>query len=132
MKRAVLDASAVLTLFLDRPGFEKVEELIMLAIAGKSSLYMSVVNWGEVYYSVWRVHGPLAANKVVAEIGQFPIELVDVDIELTKVAAAFHVEFKLPFADCFAAALGKALRADVVTCDHDFALIKSQVGGQLI
>jgi predicted nucleic acid-binding protein len=115
------------TLFLDRPSSEKTEDLIMLAISGKCSLYMSIVNWGEVYYSIWRVNGLQAAKQVAAEIGQFPIEVINADIALTKIAAAFHVEFRLPYADCFAAALGKTMQADVVTCDQDFALINSQV-----
>lgn len=58
MKRIVLDASALMTFFENRPGAGKVEELLQLAVDGKRELLMSVVNWGEVYYSVWRVKGP--------------------------------------------------------------------------
>ena len=54
MKRVVLDASALMTFFEDRPGAAKVEELIAQATEGKCELLISVVNWGEVYYSVWR------------------------------------------------------------------------------
>jgi predicted nucleic acid-binding protein len=132
VKRAVLDASAILTFLLGRSGAEKIEELITLAITGKQLLFMSVVNWGEVYYSIWRTNGLQAAKQVAAEIGQFPIEIVDADIELTKIAAAFHAEFRLPYADCFAAALGKIKQAVVVTCDRDFALVKGPLNIQMI
>lgn len=127
MKRVVLDASAVMTFFENRPGADKVEELITLAIAGKRELMMSVVNWGEVYYSVWRAHGQQKAKQIAAEAGQLPIEVVDADFEITKLAASFHAEHKLPYADCFAAALGKLHKAVVVTSDRDFSLVQRQV-----
>lgn len=127
MKGIVLDASAVMTFFENRPGADKVEELITLAIAGKRELLMSVVNWGEVYYSVWRAHGPKMTKQVIAEIAQLPIEIVDADFEITKIGASLHAECKLPYADCFAAALAKRNKAVVATSDRDFSLVQQQV-----
>jgi predicted nucleic acid-binding protein len=127
MKRVVLDASAVMTFFEDRPGAAKVEELIARAAEGKCELLMSVVNWGEVYYSVWRAKGPGMARKIVAEIDQLPIELVDAGYELTKLAAELHAEHKLPYADCFAAALAAERKASLATSDTDFAKIERRL-----
>lgn len=127
MKRAVLDASAVMTFFEDRPGADKVEELISLAVAGKRDVLMSVVNWGEVYYSVWRAKGHGAAQKAGAEIAQLPIEVVPADFETTKLAATFRANHKLPYADCFAAALASVRRAFVVTADADFKTVANDV-----
>lgn len=127
MKRVVLDASALMTFFEDRPGAAQVEELIHLAIEGKRELLMIVVNWGEVYYSVWRAKGPGVAQKVLAEIAQLPIELVDADYALTKCAAEFRAQHKLPYADCFAAALAANTKASLITNDHDFAHVEKQV-----
>ena len=83
MKRVVLDASAVMTFFENRPGADKVEELIHLGVAGKRQLLMSVVNWGEVYYSTWRAHGPGVARKIIEDVSQLPIEIVDATLDLT-------------------------------------------------
>ena len=127
MKRVVLDASAVMAFFEDRPGAEKVEELIGQAVEGKKDLLMSVVNWGEVYYSVWRTKGHEAAKRVMAEVAQLPIEVVDADRELTKLAAEFRAQHKLPYADCFAAALATLRKAAVATSDADFSTIKDEV-----
>ncbi len=127
MKRIVLDASAVMTFFEDRPGAAKVEEIVARAAEGKCELLMSVVNWGEVYYSVWRAKGPAMARKIVAEIGQLPIELVDAGYELTKLAAELHAEHKLPYADCFAAALAADRKASLATSDADFAKIERRL-----
>ncbi len=128
MKRVVLDASAVMTFFEDRPGAAKVEELITHAAEGKCELLISVVNWGEVYYSVWRAKGPGMARKIVAEIAQLPIDLVDAGYELTKLAAELHAEHKLPYADCFAAALAADRKASLITSDKDFAAVEKRIG----
>ncbi len=127
MKRVVLDASAVITFFEDRQGAKKVEELIAGAIEGKRELLLSVINWGEVYYSTWRAKGQDAARKVLAEVAQLPIEIVDADYELTKLAAEFRAQHKLPYADCFAAALASDRKAFVATSDKDFAEVEKQV-----
>jgi predicted nucleic acid-binding protein len=121
VKRVVLDASAVMTFFEDRPGAAKVEELITHAAERKCELLMSVVNWGEVYYSVWRAKGPGMARKIVAEIAQLPIDLADAGYGLTKLAAELHAEHNLPYADCFAAALAADRKAPLATSDADFA-----------
>jgi predicted nucleic acid-binding protein len=121
MKRIVLDASALMTFFEDRPGAAKVEEVIALGVEGKRQLLMSVVNWGEVYYSTWRAKGPGVARKVLEDIAQLPLEIVDADLELTRTAAELRAEHKVPYADCFAAALATSRRASLATSDKDFA-----------
>ncbi len=127
MKRVVLDASAVMTFFENRPGADKVEELIHLGVAGKRQLLMSVVNWGEVYHSTWRAHGPAVARKILEDISQLPIELVDADLDLTRAAAEFRADFKLPYVDGFAAALAAQRKASIATSDQDFSAIEMKI-----
>ena len=127
MKRVVLDASALLTLFHNRPGAPKVEELISLATNGKRQLFMSVVNWGEIYYSVWRDQGPGLAHQILSKIAQLPIALVPADLELTHRAAELKANHKLLYADCFAAALALDRKAALATSDKDFAHLESKL-----
>lgn len=127
MKRYVLDASAVMTFFEDRPGADKVENLLERAAEKQHFLLLSVVNWGEVYYSVWRTHGEDAANEKLKQIAQLPIEVIDVDMPTTKLAASLKAEHKLPYADCFAAALAQQRKATLVTTDKDFTQVERQV-----
>jgi predicted nucleic acid-binding protein len=127
MKRVVLDASAVMTFFENRPGADKVEELIHLGVAGKRQLLMSVVNWGEVYYSTWRAHGPGVARKITEDIAQLPIELVAADLELARAAAELRANHKLPYTDCFAAALAAHRKAYLATSDQDFAAVEKKI-----
>ena len=120
MKTYVLDASALMTFFEDRAGADKVEDLLAKAAEAKRPLAMSVVNWGEVYYSVWRARGEKAAAAKLHEIAQLPVEIVGVDLELGKLAARLKAEHNLPYADGFAAALAQARKATLVTSDKDF------------
>jgi len=127
MKRIVLDASALMTFFEDRPGAGKVEDLIRLGVEDKRQLLMSVVNWGEVYYSTWRAKGPGVARKVLVDIAQLPLEIVDADLELTRAAAELRAEHKLPYSDCFAAALALSRQASLATSDKDFAHVEKNL-----
>jgi len=127
MKRTVLDASALMTFFEDRPGADKVEDLILLGVEGKRQLLMSVVNWGEVYYSLWRAKGPGVARKVLSDIAQLPLEIVDADLELTRSAAELRAGHKLPYSDCFAAALAVNRKASLATSDRDFAHVEKKL-----
>jgi predicted nucleic acid-binding protein len=120
MDRYILDASALMTFLEDRPGAEKVQELLVRAAAVKRPLLMSVINWGEVYYSVWRAHGEKAVEGKLQDIAQLPVVVVEADMELTKLAASFKAQHNLPYADCFAAALAQARKASVVTSNKDF------------
>jgi predicted nucleic acid-binding protein len=81
---------------------------------------MSVVNWGEVYYSIWRAHGEKAAATKLQDIAQLPIQVFDVDMELAKLAARLKAQYNLPYAGCFAAALAQTRKATLVTSDKDF------------
>jgi predicted nucleic acid-binding protein len=127
MKRIVLDASALMTFFENRPGAEKVEHLIRLAVEGKRHLLMSVVNWGEVYYSTWRAKGPGVARKLLEDIAQLPLELVDADLELTRLAAELRAEHNLHYTDAFAASLAVNRKAALATSDKDFAQIEKKL-----
>ena len=127
MKRIVLDASALMTFFEDRPGADRVEDLIRLGVEGKRQLLVSVVNWGEVYYSTWRTKGPGVARKVIEDIAQLPLEIVDADVELTRSAAELRAEHKLPYTDGFAAALALARTGSLATSDKDFASVERKV-----
>jgi len=113
-----------MTFFEDRAGAGKVKDLLTQAAGSRHPLLMSVVNWGEVYYAIWRTAGEEAAPEKVGEIARLPIEVVDVDIALAGSAARLKAEHNLPYADCFAGALAQARRAALVTSDRDFERVE--------
>lgn len=127
MKPHVLDASAVMAYFEGRPGVDAVAELFKKALAAQGEMIMSVVNWGEVYYSVWGTRGQAVAEAFLVQLGQYPIEVVPADEALARRAAELKATRKLPYADAFAAALAIQRKAAVVTTDADFERVEKDV-----
>jgi hypothetical protein len=54
MTAKVLDSWAMLAFFEDEPSADAVEELLHRAVLEKHKPYLSVINWGEIYYSTLR------------------------------------------------------------------------------
>ena len=130
MATMVLDAHALMVLFNDEPGAEKIERILIKAESGSPKLLMSVVNWGEIYYSILRGASQEMAEAKAHEIAGMQIELVPVDaddLELVRQAAAFKATRKMSYADCFAAALAKIKNAELVTGDREFKQLARDV-----
>ena len=130
MATMVLDAHAVMVLFNDEPGAEEVEKILLKAEKGNPRLLMSVVNWGEIYYSIMRGASQAIADSKSHEIAGMPLELVPVDardLELVREAAIFKATKKMSYADCFAAALAKARNAELVTGDREFKVVENEL-----
>jgi predicted nucleic acid-binding protein len=130
MATMVLDAHALMVLFNDEPGAEEVERILLKAESGSPKLLMSVVNWGEIYYSILRGASQEMADTKAHEIAGMQIELVPVDaddLELVRQAAAFKATRKMSYADCFAAALAKIKNAELVTGDREFKQLARDV-----
>jgi ribonuclease VapC len=120
VKKYVMDSFAMIAFFEDEPGAEKVALILKSIIARKAKAYMSVINWGEIYYNTLREQGVETAEKVIGQLKQYPIEIVDADQKLTYEAAKLKGSYKIAYADCFAAALSHRLNAVVVTGDPEF------------
>jgi len=130
MATKVLDAHALMVLFHDEPGADEVERILLKAESGSPKLLMSVVNWGEIYYSILRGASQEMAETKAHEIAGMQIELVPVDaddLELVRQAAAFKATRKMSYADCFAAALAKIKNAELVTGDREFKQLARDV-----
>jgi predicted nucleic acid-binding protein len=126
----VLDAHALMVLFNDESGAEEVEKILLKAESGNPHLLMSVINWGEIYYSIMRGASQEIADAKAHEIAGMRIELVPVDVgdlELIRQAAAFKATKKMSYADCFAAALAKLRNAELLTGDRDFKAVESDL-----
>ena len=132
MKRYVLDSYAMIAYFEDELGADRVAQVLNQLIKGKAKGFMSVVNWGEVYYNTMREQGVSEAEKVTLQLHKFPIQIVDVNKELAYEAAKLKGEFRIAYADCFAVALSVKLNADLVTGDPDFKKLPERISIQWI
>ncbi len=76
------------------------------AAASGTSVLMSAINWGEVYYSLVKRIGLSRTDAAIAEVlEKAPIQLVAVTPEDALRAARLKAQHNLPYADAFAAAL---------------------------
>ena len=123
----VVDSYSLLAYIEGEPGAEKMIEIFRVARDSGRDLLLSVVNWGEVYYITLREAGPERAEEVTRLISTLPIQIVPADLELTKQAAVFKSKHKMSYADCFAAALAKQRRAELVTGTEEFREIEKQM-----
>ena len=130
MATIVLDAHALMVLFNDEPGADEVEKILLKAESGNPRLLMSVINWGEIYYSIMRGASQESADSKSHEIAGMRIELIPVDardLELIRQAAIFKATKKMSYADCFAAALAKTRDAELVTGDREFKVVEKEL-----
>ena len=129
MATMVLDAHALMVLFNDEPGADEVEKILLKAESGSPKLLMSVVNWGEIYYSILRGASQEMADSKSHEIAGMQIEIVPVDardLELVRQAALFKATKKMSYADC-SAALAKLRKVELVTGDPEFKEVEGKV-----
>jgi len=126
MKR-VVDSYALLAFFEKETGFEKVESALITANERDQNLLVSVVNFGEVYYIVLREYGLEKAIEIEKIIQTLPIDIVDVDVNLTKEAAKYKAFKNLSYADCFAAALAKINKAELMTGGKEFQEVETEI-----
>ncbi len=129
MATKILDSHALIAFFEDEPGADLVEELIHRASLDRLKLFMSVINWGEVYYNTMREVSQAAAEARVQEIASLPIEVVGLgdDFNLTRQAAIYKATYRLSYADAFAAALAKEKKAELVTGDPEFKELQKEI-----
>ena len=132
MKKYVLDSFAMIAFFEDEPGANKVTEILDALMKQKAKAFMSVVNWGEIYYNTMRVQGIEEAEDVIKQFNKYPIQLIEADQALTYEAAKLKGKHKIAYADCFAAALSLRLKAPIVTGDPEFKKLDDQISIQWI
>ncbi len=125
----VLDSWALIAFFEDEPAAGEVEKLLQQAAEEKHKLLLSVVNWGEIFYSTMRAVSQQAAEEKAGEIAALPISIVGLgeDLSLTRQAAIYKATRKMSYADCFAAALAKLKNAELVTGDPEFKEVEKEI-----
>ncbi len=123
-RRYVLDANALIGFFEERPGTAgKIERLVDEALRQDLPLFMSAVNWGEVFYIACRRHGENQARQAESRLLELPIAVITVDRERASRAGALKQKHGLGYADSFAAELAMERGAWLVTADSEFSKV---------
>jgi predicted nucleic acid-binding protein len=116
MKVHVLDANALYRFLTGGPGAEVVSRLFKQARDADQPLQMSVINWGEVYYTIAKAEGFKETDRVMDRVRMLPLAILNADEATTVMAARLKAGHGLPCADCFAAA---ATSSDAVLVTSD-------------
>ena len=127
MPAPVLDAHALMVYLEREEGFERVKLAFTRSLADQEPLPMTVINAGEVLYIVRRERGPEEAAQIETVIRSLPIDLVDVDLTLTREAARFKASGGMSYSDCFAVALASQLGASLLTGDREFQAVEDEI-----
>ena len=126
-RKYVLDSYALFSYIEGEKGAKIVAEILKEGIYNKAEIFMSVVNWGEVYYTVLREQNKKAAELYIKTIERYPITIVDVNKTSTLEAAEFKAFYKMSYADAFAVSLAENKNASLVTGDKEFRTIEDKV-----
>jgi predicted nucleic acid-binding protein len=116
----VLDSWAIMAFLENEPAAEKVEQILIEALNSDSRLLISVVNLGEVWYSVARAQSEPAADQLVEQVLSLGVEAVPVDWAIGREAARLKIRGRIAYADCFAAGLAIVENCELVTGDQEF------------
>ena len=126
-KALVLDSWAMLAYLGGESSGQEVADLIAGAHESGIPMCMSVINAGEVWYVLAREISESQADQAVADLKGLGIEVIDADWPLTHAAATFKARHRMSYADCFAAALAKERKCDLVTGDKEFKQVSDEV-----
>ncbi len=117
MRIHVLDASALYRYLSARDGADVVARVLKEAVATDTGVMMSVINWGEVYYTLVKHIGLTKTDKLLTELlAKVPVSLVGVALEDAVRAARLKAQYNIPYADAFAAAITRGQHV-LVTAD---------------
>src|ERR1035437_2301287 len=117
MRIHVLDASALYRYLTNGAAEEIVARVLMDAAAAGNPVLMSVVNWGEVYYTLAKQIGlNKTENLMIGLADKLPVSVVGVAVEDAVRAARLKAQYNPPYADAFAAALTRGQHV-LVTAD---------------
>lgn len=121
----VLDAYALLAFLEAEEGGELVKKLLS---GSKARFFISVINLGEVYYTILRERGREAAESFEYELVQDRnIRVVDATWERAKSAGELKARGRISYADCFAAALALEKNAPLLTGDREFERVADRI-----
>jgi PIN domain nuclease of toxin-antitoxin system len=115
----MLDACALLALLNKEPGMLVVKDLLIRANEDTAAVYMSIVNFTEVYYDRLKLKRPERTAAFLAYIKAAPITIIEtVSRDIAFEAGRIKVSHKMSLADSFLLAAAAAYSAAVVTADY--------------
>jgi len=127
VRSSVLDSYAVLAYLFRERGHETVVALLEKAAESGRNVLIAAPNWAEVRYQVQRKTSSARWEELRDKLLGLPIEVAPATQDLAEMAGAIKADKKMSLADCFAAALAKAHKAEVYTGDPEFKAVEGEI-----
>lgn len=121
----ILDSFALLAYLEGETGVNRVIAILKQAQRGQATVYLSLINLGEVLYITERERGLPLAQKTLALIEQLPLTILPVTRERVLAAAHIKANFAVAYADAFAIAAAQELNGVALTGDPEFRAVES-------
>jgi len=127
LKRYVFDSYPIFVYLEKENNWEEISQILKKALDEQCEIFLSAINWGEVYYITLRESGSEKAELYRKIMDAFPIEVVHTNEEQILTAARFKSFNKISYADAFAAALTQIKKATLVTGDKEFKQVSKSI-----
>jgi ribonuclease VapC len=116
----ILDSFAFIAYLEDEPAAQRVQKLLEDAKENTCRLYMSIINLGEILYSVERNHGLAKTHETLALIQSLPIEILPADNQTVLAAAHIKANHPISYADAFVVVAAQKINGTIMTGDPEF------------
>jgi ribonuclease VapC len=110
----------------EQPGRQEVRKLLEEATAGKLRLLMSMINVGEIFYSLAKQQGHHYAEQFLSDLPGLPVETLVPSRNLILDAARWKAKAPISYADAFAVATAIEQEAELVTGDPELKRFRGQ------
>lgn len=122
-RRYVLDTSAIFTFTKSEAGSDIVENILVSASKGKSSVYLSFISFMELYYVTWQAKSEQAAKELIILVKSLPVQRVDPNERIILSAGRIKALHRLSVADAFIAATAIEKSAVLVHKDPELKAV---------
>lgn len=116
----ILDAFALMAYLNGEPAAQRIRDLLDEGKSGKCDICMSIINLGEVLYTMERNYGLNKAHESLTIIQSLPIEVLPADDQAVFAAAHIKANHPLSYADAFVVVAAQKLNGVVMTGDPEF------------
>ncbi len=116
----VLDAFAFMAYIQGEPAAQNVKKILNAARDGKCHVYISIINVGEILYTIERSKGLASAHETLTLIQSLPIEILPADNQTVLAAAHIKANYAVSYADAFVVVAAQKINGVVMTGDPEF------------
>ena len=121
----VLDSFALLAYLEGEAGKSRVKALMNGAEFGRYSVYISLINLGEVMYIIEREKDLHVAQRTLAAVDQLPLQIVPVSRSAVLAAAHVKASYPISYADAFAVSTAQDYHCVLLTGDPEFRALEA-------